>query len=55
MCNCNLNFGKLNERFDIKYEPTDKGVILNIEPKDKTKIESFKKFVEACRNFNDCC
>ena len=55
MCNCNLSFHKLDERFNIKYEPTDTGVILNIEPKDKSKVESFKKFMEACRDFNDCC
>ena len=55
MCNCNLNFGKINDKFDISYEPTDNGVKFNVEPKDKSKVEAFKKFVEACNDFNDCC
>lgn len=56
MCNCcNLNFNKLNEKFNISYENTGTGVLLNIEPKDKTRVKSLQKFIEAYRDFCDCC
>lgn len=56
MCNhfsC-LNLDSVKDKFNINYEQTDKGIQINVEPKDKSKTESFKKFIEACRDFHDC-
>ena len=59
MHSCCSGFGmkRLNEKFNISIEQIEKGVQITMTPKDESKAESFKKFVEACRDFcdDDCC
>lgn len=45
-----------SEQYDIKIDNTAEGVNFHVSPKDKSKTESFKKFVEACNDWcNDAC
>ncbi len=46
--------GNFDEKFNCDVEKTDKGIKFHIMPKDKTKVESFQKFVDACKDFCDC-
>jgi len=53
MSNCCTGLGTKNfkEKFNFDFEQTDKGIKVHIMPKDKSKVDSFKKFVEACNDF----
>ena len=56
MANCCSYFDmkSLCEDFNVKIEQTKTGINVNIEPKDQSKIESFKNLVKACQDFCDC-
>ncbi len=43
-----------NEKFNCEFEKTEKGIKMHVMPKDPQKIESFQKFMEACKEFCDC-
>ena len=55
-CCSGIGFGTkdFNEKFNYEYEKTDKGVKVHIMPKDESKLESFQKFIDACKDFCDC-
>ena len=55
-CCSGLGYGSkgFNEKFDCEIEKTDKGVKMHIMPKDKSKVESFQKFVDASKDFCEC-
>ena len=44
------------DKFDIKISQTEKGVQINAEPKDQSKVKSFQKFVESWKDLcgSDC-
>ena len=56
-CCTGLGTKNLKEKFDFDYEHTEKGVKIHVMPKDQSKVESFKKFVEAYNDYCDfeCC
>lgn len=58
-CCSSLNFQccEFQDKLNFTYEETDKGIKVYVEPKDASKIEPFKKFISACRDFSDgkCC
>jgi hypothetical protein len=43
-----------NEKFNWEIEKTDKGIKIHVMPKDESKVESFQKFIDACKDFCDC-
>jgi len=51
---CGPGSKSMAERFNIKVDETDKGIQIFVEPKDQTKVDSFKKFVSASKEWCDC-
>lgn len=51
---CGFDSKKMNEKFNVKIDETDKGIKILVEPKDEAKVASFKKFVESYRDWCDC-
>jgi len=41
------------DNFDYQIKETKEGIQINIAPKDKSKVESFKAMVENCKEFCD--
>ncbi|MCG8699472.1 MAG: hypothetical protein MI922_15555 [Bacteroidales bacterium] len=56
-CNCGCGFGNFGDNFEVNHTILEDGVQFKVVPKDKSKTEAFKKFVEACNDFygKDCC
>ena len=59
MCDCctPIKLASMKKNFNVKTEHTDKGIKVNIEPKDSSKVEAFKKFIDASQDLcgEDCC
>ena len=56
-CNCGCGFGNFGEKFNVSHVKVDDGVQFTVTPKDKSKVQAFQKFVDACNDFydKDCC
>lgn len=54
---CNTKDCNWNEKFDFSVQNSKEGVIIEVKPKDKTKVESLQKFAKAYKDFcgGDCC
>ena len=55
-CCSGIGFGmkNFNDKFNYDIEKTKKGIKVHIMPKDESKVESFQKFVDSCKEFCDC-
>ncbi len=51
---CGFDSKKMAEKFNIKIDETDKGIKVYVEPKDESKVDSFKKFVSSYKDWCDC-
>jgi hypothetical protein len=51
---CGFDSKKMSEKFNVKIDETVKGIKILVEPKDETKVESFKKFVDSAKEWCDC-
>lgn len=51
---CGFDFKKMSEKFNLEIDETAKGIKISVEPKDETKVDSFKKFVSSYRDWCDC-
>lgn len=52
--NVNLACCDLQDKLNVTYQETEKGITINVEPKDPEKTEAFKKFIAAFKDFTDC-
>ena len=56
MFNCCGKDGKsICEQFECKVTETQKGIQINVTPKDASKTESFKALVKTFHDFCGCC
>ncbi len=53
-CNTGATLKSMCEKYDVKISETDKGITMEVEPKDKSKVKQFKDFIKACRDYCDC-
>jgi hypothetical protein len=42
-------------QFDCTCKETEKGVQIDLKPKDPAKAGSLKALLKACKDFCDCC
>ena len=55
MFNCCGKDGKsFSEQFECKVSETEKGIQVDITPKDASKTDSFKALAKACKDFCGC-
>jgi hypothetical protein len=53
-CGTGLSLKSLSEKYDVKVSETEKGIAMEIEPKDKSKVKQFKAFIKASQDYCDC-
>ena len=52
---CGVNLDNLCDQLECDITETDKGIQVDIRPKDAAKKESLKAMVKGCRDFCGCC
>lgn len=52
---CGPDLKSYCDQFDCKVKETDKGIQIEVSPKDPKKANSFKDLVKACKDFCECC
>jgi hypothetical protein len=52
-CCSSFDMKSICEKFNLKITQTENGIQINAEPKDKTKIKSFQKFIESWKDLCD--
>lgn len=54
---CKTDQCNLSEQFDFTINNTKEGIIIDVKPKDKSKVDSLQKLAEAYKDFCDgnCC
>lgn len=53
-CFASPDLTKMTDKFNIEMSETEKGIRIDVEPKDKTKADSLKNLLKACEDFCDC-
>lgn len=43
------------DQFECKVKETEKGIQVDITPKDSAKVGSLKALAKACKDFCGCC
>ena len=51
---CGKDGKSVCEQFDCKVSETQKGVQIDLTPKDASKTDSLKALAKACRDFCGC-
>ena len=51
---CGTNGGNICEQLECKVTETDKGIRVEVAPKDKTKVASLKALAKGCKDFCGC-
>ena len=52
---CGTNLENLCDQLECDIKETDKGIQVDITPKDAEKTDSLKAMVKGCRDFCGCC
>lgn len=52
---CGINIETLCDQLECDIKETDKGIQVDLKPKDPGKTGSFKAMVKECRDFSGCC
>jgi hypothetical protein len=52
---CGKDGKSVCEQFDCKVSETQKGIQIDVTPKDPSKTDSLKALAKACRDFCGCC
>ena len=56
MKNCyGIDIENLCSQLECSFKETEKGVQVDIRPKDPEKAESLKALIKGCRDFCGCC
>jgi hypothetical protein len=55
MFHCGKDAKAFCDQFECKITETQKGIQVEITPKDASKTESFKALAKACSEFCGCC
>lgn len=52
---CGVIIGSFCDQLECNIKETDKGIQIDIKPKDPKKTESLKALAKGCRDFCECC
>ena len=52
---CGMNIGDICNQLNCDVKETEKGIQVEITPKDSKKTESLKALVKGCKDFCGCC
>jgi hypothetical protein len=52
---CSMDPKSICSQFDCTCKETEKGVQIDLKPKDPAKAGSLKALLKACKDFCDCC
>ncbi len=52
---CSFDPEFIHDQFDCTCKETEKGLQLDIKPKDPAKADSLKALAKACKDFCSCC
>lgn len=53
-CCHGFDFKEVCEKYNCKVDYTDKGININLEPKDQSKVKSLHALFKACKDLCDC-
>jgi len=52
---CSIDPELIHSQFDCTCKETEKGLQVDIKPKDPSKADSLKALAKACKDFCGCC
>ncbi len=52
---CGTEMKDFCEQLECTVKETDKGIQIEVKPKDPAKIEGLKALAKGCRDFCGCC
>ena len=52
---CGIDIEALCDQLECSVKETEKGIQVDIKPKDPSKAGSLKSLAKACRDFCGCC
>ncbi|OHD53591.1 MAG: hypothetical protein A2Y33_06625 [Spirochaetes bacterium GWF1_51_8] len=54
-CGCGTGPGSMRDQLNFSVKETEKGVQIDVTPKDAAKTDSLKSFVKGFKDFCNCC
>ena len=52
---CMIDPETIHSQLECSFKETEKGIQVDIRPKDPSKAESLKALAKACKDFCGCC